>query len=176
MYARASRIWGESEIVGGGSEIESRCNTLRHTAIYCDTLQHTATHLVGEADSWGESGIRASEILQRLQHIYTCVCVCVYLRFCGCMYVLMRVLLCAGVCVCVCVCVCVRVCVCVCARERERRRRRCALVKLDMRSQNSQMCSIIYMGDMTHSYVRHDSFMCVTYSSYVRKDSFICVT
>ena len=35
---------------------------------------------------------------------------------------------------------------------------------------------LIHMCDMTHSYVRHDSFMCDMTHSHVRHDSFICAT
>ena len=101
MYARASRIWGESEIVGGGSEIESRCNTLRHTAIYCDTLQVLLTlsmkaNLLG--NTTGSAFVVCCSVLQ-------CVAVCCSVL--QCVAVCCSMLQCSAVCYSVLQCVAV---------------------------------------------------------------------
>jgi len=97
-----------------------------------------------------------------------CVCICVSVYLCICVGVCVCV--CVVACVCLCVCVCVNVCVCVvymllsfhvdieCTNE-------CVMVHIRMSPSHftsmivpSRVYAHSYdMGDMTHSYWRHDS-------------------
>jgi len=128
--------------------------------------------------------------------VCVCVCVCVCVRVC--------VLRCVHVCVCMCVCMYVCVCVCVCARTRVHVCGYvCASVKEILWDLYTEVvwlrcsdikrrfvcvlrCSFtcaIHMWDVTHLYVRLDSFTFLTWLShvwpgpsfvrYVRYDAFI---
>jgi len=87
-------------------------------------------------------------------YVRVCVCVCVCMSVCVCMYVCVYICVRVCVCLCVCVCVCVRVCV----------------------WRDSLMGVTIHMSDKTHSRVRQDLFVCVTWFIHMEPDSSKCAT